>query len=761
MKKLNKFFSSKSSKNSIISIVALIECLLVLGLTTFSWIESMSSLKIKGDDLLITEGINHDFNYNSNSKQIVDLNTYFNDTARFSFAKASSADGNSFYFARPNNTYRLGDTTDFNTTYYNFDFNLISTKTSFYFKSADIFSIKDDVDYLDEDGNEISLTSDQKDAIEVAFLKAFRIAVSTDNLKDAVSKATTVYSQDGVATSAVKNATPTTNSQNPTAYSAKVYSDANAANQANYVFQGNEGELNVNVKIWFEEKDATLSTLLKTAGYSSLKESDIVASLLGTEVSIDLQFVSDGTKYSELTFNDYSLSTSATNSTSKMYFCYINGSEKSYYPMTISSTNEDRVTWVTCDDSGNAGSLVPEDYITDVTKTPANGYFFYGFVNSSGVATEKYKWPLSVDKNENSNTVYNALSLINTATTTVGVGYWADYDIIPVEFVDRTTSCVDTSYNAGAYQFVSDNRLYVSSGTNTTPTKMIYHQKEDVYRAYILEDDFNSRNETITYNYTNVDYYNADNVKVSWNVGYDENSHRYTALGYSANGAVDSLATKVSGIGTYDEVKCIKFSAELIDTTVLTNPGYRFKVKYDNTEFYMATDGSDPLLWYAYIPESVTDISFDCRNGYNSTATVNAHWDAGTIGNTINTFYATKFNGDTSSGLWNLVVLVDGTSDNLVNETLTNSSYTGATLVYTDSSAKTTDISVNGKIDSYRWNTGEIRKDCTFVEFVWTAYTDSDIYTHTYFNYKINFPEPLNGIYYYTVTEAGSIVANN
>lgn len=759
MKKLNKFFSSKSNKNSIISIVALVECLLILGLTTFSWIESMSSLKIKGDDLLITEGINHDFNYVSDSKQIVDLNTYFNDTARFSFAKASSADGNNFYFVRPDNTYRLGDTTDFNITYYNFDFNLISTNTSFYFKSADIFSINNDVNYVDEEGNEISLTTEQKSAIESAFLKAFRIAVSTDNLADTVGKVTTVYSQDGVVTSAVKNATPTTNSQTPTAYSEKVYSDTNAASQDNYVFQGNEGELNVNIKIWFEEKDLSLSSLLETSDYSSLDKEDIISSLLGTDVSINLQFVSDGTKYSDLTFNDYSLSTSAANSTNKMYFCYINGSEKIYYPMTVSSTNEDCVTWVTCDDSGNVGSLVPEDYITDVTKTPANGYFFYGLVNSSGVATEKYKWTLSADKNGNNNTVYNALSLTNTSeTTTVGVGYWADYDIQPVEFVDRTTSCVDVDYNAGAYQFVSENRLYVSYGTNATPTKMIYHKEADVYRAYILKDNFNKHSDSITYSYTNDDYYNVNNVKVDWQVTYNESTNKYTALGYNSNGLVDNFAAKVTGVGTYGDVKRVNFSAELIDNAVLNNPDYRFKVKYNNNEFYMATDVSNPLLWYAYIPENVTEVSYDCRNGYTSAAAVNALWNAGSIGNTINTFYATNVNGNTASGLWNLVVLVDGTTDNLVNYTLTNSGTTGATLKYTVGGTNYIDVTA---IDGFRWVTGEIPATCPSVGFKWVAYSGINGYMPTDFTYELTLAQPLDGIYYYTVTESGSMVLNN
>lgn len=757
MKKLNKFFNFKKNKNSIISIVALVECLLILVLTTFSWIETMSSLRIKGEDLIITNGINHNFRYVNDSKQIVDLSTYFNDTARFSFAKASSADGENFYFARPNGTYRLGDTTDFNTTYYNFDFNLLSSQIKFFFKSAEIFSFEENVNYIDSDGNSISLTDDQKNAIESAFLKAFRIAVSTGSSEDT----TKIFSQSGVKTSAVKNGSVTTDSQTSTAFESCVFTEETAQTSNNYVFQGSGSKL-INIKIWFEEKDTTLSNLLNSAAYSSLKDS-ILSSLLGANVSINLQFVGDGTEYSRLTFNDFSLSTTDTNSKNKMYFCYDNGSQTFYYPMMVTSTNEDFVTWVTCDDSDTPGSLVPDDYITDVTANPAKGHFFYGSVNASGTVTEVYSWPLSDDNNNANSYTYNALSLTKTSDTQAkGIGYWDDYSIKSVEFVDKATASVPASYNTGAYQFISDNRLYVSCTGITTPIKMNYHKNGDIYRAYILKDSFDEETDSITYRYTNTDYYNLGNVKVNWAVPFNESTNSFTALGYKETGLVDNLTKTAVGIGTYEEVKRINFSAELIDSTVLSNPDYRFRVGFNSTyEIYMATDASNPLEWYAYVPNSVEEVSFRCYNGSNL-GTINADWSSceTTISNTINTFYATKFNGDASKGLWNLVVLVDGTTDNLVNFTLTNSATTGAKLKYNDG-VNDIDISTSGKIDNFRFITDEIPNSCSAAKFTWTAYDNINGYKKAEFDYTINFPEPLNGIYYYTVTEGGSAIQAN
>ena len=76
-----KFFKNKN--NLIISVVALIECIILLGLTTFAWIESSSSLVIKGENLPISSNLNYRFDVQESGTTLVDLSTYFRPTALY------------------------------------------------------------------------------------------------------------------------------------------------------------------------------------------------------------------------------------------------------------------------------------------------------------------------------------------------------------------------------------------------------------------------------------------------------------------------------------------------------------------------------------------------------------------------------------------------------------------------------------------------------------------------------------------------------
>lgn len=74
MKKFFKnTFNFKNKKNTIISIVALVQCVILIGVMTYSWIESASSLIIKGNDIPISSNLNYRFDIKDGATNMVDL----------------------------------------------------------------------------------------------------------------------------------------------------------------------------------------------------------------------------------------------------------------------------------------------------------------------------------------------------------------------------------------------------------------------------------------------------------------------------------------------------------------------------------------------------------------------------------------------------------------------------------------------------------------------------------------------------------------
>lgn len=763
MNKFKKLFSKKN--NLIISVMALIECIILIGISTFSWIESSSSLKISGDDLGITSGLNHDYIVDNNVKKLVDLSTYFSDTEHFSFARATSRDGKNFFLPIDSTRYRESDTTDYNTSYYNFDFNAVSSVASnsynFYFNHADIFTFATDTFY-DKSGNEVTVSDDDK----TAFLNSFRIAITSGT-------STYVYSPAGgsftVGSSINANGSLSTGIQNTRKISSYVYGTGSAA-----LFSVSSTPKVINVKIWCEEKDTNYAALSASA-----KEA-----LSGAKIDINLQLVNTASDFKKFRLNDYSL-ISDDDKTNSVFFCYNANTETTaddvYYPMIMVDSTDDCFIWETSDESNSSVATIPEELLNNITSNNA-GYFFYGNVVDNN-ATILCKWNLSSHSATATSYEYNALSATKDSDGNYdGVGYWSDQPIAPVIFVDKTTYSDSTAYNSGAYQLVKEDHLYFSAVNNNletnTPIKLNYFNDENgerYYKAYVLAQSLNNQSYFI---HTKNDYVSDDEVEILWTAARNPSVSgvvpQYTALGYNAIAGVRQLDS-VTGVGTWDAVKRINFSSELIDATVVDNKNYRFRVTFNDSNtsktIYMATDVPNPFIQYAYIPDTVNSVSFECLNSYKIEVTegtptsVCATWGNSTIGNSLNEFYATGF-GMNAAGLWNLAVFVDGTADNLVDYTLTNSEDvinqdtdevekigTGAALSYYvngNTSSPVTPV----KIDSRRHITGEL-SGVSSITFNWTAYESNSAYTSAAFSHTLN--GYTDGICYITVTEGGAV----
>ena len=681
---MKKMFKSKN--NLILTIVALVECILLLAITTYSWIESASSLRIAtSNPVTIADSLNYEYVIDTSKAKAVDLSTYFSDTAFFSFAHASSADGKTLFLQRTvtnadgskNYIYRQGDTTDYNTAYYNFDFLVNNSKNSesllYFFNSQDVFTFDENSIVADE--GQVITDNDKE-----TFLNAFRVAITKG------SGTPTIYSKSGNTCNA-SNTTTTKVPQTVKPFSAHLYDidDSEEQKQTKQLFSSNDR--NINIKIWFECNDVDFVAL----------DDDVKTALLGATVNINLVFNNAESSFKTFRFNDYTNSIPADDTSGKAVYFY---DGQKTYPMAkvaldVESDNEtdietgdgtgegagegvvttslDYTQWATCDENGDILATVPDTVIKNMFNASTNDcYFFYGTVNASGAPVATYKWDAPSITTGYESFVFNALSVTPTSSTTsVGVGYWDDTAIKAVQFVDKTTYNSDNAYNAGGYQFVKDNRLYVgkSGDTVNTPINMrCVDTKAHLYKAYVPATYLQNQ---LAFYYTGNDYY-ASNVKVTWTapVTADE-TPVYTAVGYNAKGKLTSSSFNAAGVGTWGETKRVNFSTELVDATALSAPDFRYRINFDSTIYtYMATDSSDPTIAYAYIPVEATLRQF---NYLNSAGTLKAYWSINNNTDGSDTYYPIDIIEYTSSnpshGMWNPVVLVDGTADNLIGYT--------------------------------------------------------------------------------------------
>ena len=735
---IKKTFSSKNKK-SIISIVALIQCVILIVLTAYSWIESISSLVIKGNDLPIAENINYRFDIDAEAG-LVDLSTYFRPTALYQMAHASSPDGDKFYFKKDNaTTYRLGDTTDYNTSYYNFDFqihNETAKSYNYYFEKSDIFKVT-------ADGVDASVLN--------TAAGAFRIAVTTGAI-------TRVYSRDEVSYKPVNNVSGavTTNDYTSTGLSGDspyVYSDN--VNDDNFVFSTTGGgeDARVTVKIWFEEKDA---------GYLGLTPVQKKA-LDGAIVNINLKFVNDASDFDTFFFDDYTFSTvngylgrhvTEQSASQQLYLNYYDGDteEETVIPFVTTKSDNEATRWVTASDDGVASPRISKDMIKSIKQNPDKQYFYYGTKDKKTIT---YKWPITTPEvNEGNTYVFKAMSVHKFNGVNTGYGVW-DTKNTPIKlwyFKDQTSSATSEAYNTNGYQIFAkagQNRLYLGNSTaaSSNVTRMYYDESKDVFKGYFLE---NPANPVFSFNID--DNFKDTNIKVQWNASNPTEYNGetvYRALGYKGTGLVSSQS-KAQGVGTWGLTEQILFSTELVDASI--NPNYRYKISAivngDRCEYYM-TKHNSTLTWGAFVPKDTGNTANDsiqfkyCNSVTGSAATT---WNsADTVRVLSNKFYATDMNSSTANGQWHIGVVVDGTTDNVVSDVLSN--VPGSKLEYSVNDG--TSYEPMKELGNNRWYTGDFHGNLKKIKYRWTAYPEGENVNTAVFDYEHNLADGI----YFNITE--------
>lgn len=145
--KSDNFLGRMSIKTIVLSVVALIQIMLLITGTTFSWVETISSLALTGGGI-IDNPVKTVANIGSGSgyNETLDLDGYFKKAGNVHLATCSSADGQNFYFpiVGDNNNYRQSTVNDRNVNYIGYNLKVVNKEKnkSKDFKFGKIPSIK-------------------------------------------------------------------------------------------------------------------------------------------------------------------------------------------------------------------------------------------------------------------------------------------------------------------------------------------------------------------------------------------------------------------------------------------------------------------------------------------------------------------------------------------------------------------------------------------------------------------------------------------
>lgn len=146
-KETKKFFGRISFRTFALSLVALIQIALLLVGATYSWVETISSIKFEGAKGNIETAVKKLVNISDNGGTI-SLDNYFREAGDVHLAACSSADGENFYFPiiGETNKYREGTINDKNVNYIDFDFEIKNTtETEKQYTFNTVPNVEDDV----------------------------------------------------------------------------------------------------------------------------------------------------------------------------------------------------------------------------------------------------------------------------------------------------------------------------------------------------------------------------------------------------------------------------------------------------------------------------------------------------------------------------------------------------------------------------------------------------------------------------------------
>ena len=319
--------------------------------------------------------------------------------------------------------------------------------------------------------------------------------------------------------------------------------------------------------------------------------------------------------------------------------------------------------------------------------------------------------------------------VVSQSGTKCGIGLWQDdasSGMTLLKFRDMATAVTTTNYNGGSnYQImnaaaVADNYthylVYANNYNDASianifgadvakiTAAMYYDADEAVFKSYV-PTGWLTGNTGVSFTYCPGGVFSANGAVLRWYNNSPQplnDEYIYTALGSSNHYNISNLtgigftASFLSGsdgflkgVGTWRDVELIKFSTELIDDTI--NSSYRYFIGISDdysVGYYPMNPDASNMVYCAYIPstQGATNpgINFVRMSAVQTSADnpsgPSAYWYANTRG-TCSTFYPVQVVSTAADpavftrGFWNVSVLVDGTYENLIYDTLTDGAH--------------------------------------------------------------------------------------
>lgn len=438
-KETKKFFGRISFRTFALSLVALIQIALLLVGATYSWVETISSIKFEGAKGNIETAVKKLVNISDNGGTI-SLDNYFREAGDVHLAACSSADGENFYFPiiGETNKYRQGTINDKNVNYIDFDFEIKNTTgTEKQYTFNKVPNVEDDV----------------------------RVAIYLENSDPQI------FAKNASTTTTSVVSDPNGNTTNPTVEKFEGYTHGNTDGNSIFKVSPN-GEVKVKVKIWLQEGGSSTSNTVSindlalicgesqktvTVKYGKDCDSSMGDIYLNNDKKLSKAFCaegstvtlcSDGNTYSTDIapygykfmgwYNDYECTVPATGLNENNQFT-MKKSSKEYYAkfkkicevkVVVTQTRPDKKTYlgsVTLD--GKKGvSLSTQKYAcgetVEFSVSPIAGYEFVGWYSTSDFVGDSLgkESPKSVKLSEDKTSyIYYAKFLPKEVTVTATV----------------------------------------------------------------------------------------------------------------------------------------------------------------------------------------------------------------------------------------------------------------------------------------------------------------------------------------------------
>lgn len=690
--KQKKRFVNTYLSHILISIVALIECLILLSFTTFSWIESSSSLEIVGTNLGIADNMYYQIN-GDNSGDEVDLSAFFRQTYDFRYAMISTCNGKDFFMPKKNEThqtpvgvnpYRKGDTTDFNTSYRSVDFKFNNETGS--------------TVYYGFDNNKPFTSTISDSALKAKVENAFRFSIEVDN-----SSSATIYGNSGCSDS-YNGIKDTSGNYKTTSTKSIVPVSENTGTQA---FRVDNGKVTtITVRVWLEEK-----------ALPSLSASDKEA-ILSSDININIKLRKFSGQPAALKTAIYLEDPIGMFDTSKTM--WLMGAKEG------TTTRNYQLTWSSDNNRYEYASGLDLD-----TVSLNDAYFYQANHNAYCNATPQ---------NTGNSATFTLLNKIYYDNH-YALGTWGGTQTIyfdPEYLTYYSTSAYNDQTSGVSAKIPMTN---VDIYCTTYPTA----QNSQRQTAHLTFDSDDQRwSATVPEYFVNSDLYfyycpsypgeyaptASDTMKFSApSPSVTDNAYIFKPLGFV------TIENK-DGVGTWEEVDTIDISSELVESTIDPTDRYKVTATFGTTDYsYYMQPRADHIRSFAFVP-STNSVSFTKIVSGSSDITFSPSSSDGK-----KTYYiAYDKNNETYTGGWTLAVIVDGTAEHLMNDLMSDDT-TGAYLRYTHNGSDWYNFT---QLDDYRWFT-VLDNNIAELPVRWCAYQE----TNTIFDYTFKTADGM----YMTITE--------